>query len=103
MTLASPDQQPSTSSSGTDASQHTTTTSEGRVSPVTERPSPNYTLKTYVPPPTDPALWTAHILDAYRMQRGPFKVRPDFNLPKGPDGRAFDTSHQLKTLPNGEK
>ena len=59
-----------------------------------------------MPPPTDPALWPAHILDADRVEivrRGPFKVSPDFSFPKGPDGRAFHSSLQFKTLPNGEK
>ena len=76
------------------------------VSPVTERPSASDIVETYVPPPTDPALWPAHILDADRVEivhRGPFKVSPDFSFPKGPDGRAFHSSLQFKTLPNGEK
>lgn len=105
-------QQPPTSSDsatapspGTDTSQHTTASaSQGRVSPDSEGPSD--TAELYVPPPTDPALWSAHILDADRVdivRRGPFKVSSDFNFPKGPDGRAFHTSLQFKVLPNGEK
>ncbi|KAM4534234.1 zinc finger MYM-type protein 1-like [Odontesthes bonariensis] len=103
-TAPSPDQ-PSTSSLGTDATQPTTTTS-GRVSSVTERRSASDIVETYVPPPTDPALWPAHISDTDRVEtvrRGPLKVSPDFSFPKGPDGRAFHSSLQFKTLPNGEK
>ena len=79
-TVPSPDQlQPSTSSSGTGATPHTTTATV--TSPVTERPSARDTVETCVPPPYDPALWSAHILDADRVeivQRGPFKVSSDF-------------------------
>lgn len=96
------------SSSGTGTTQHTTT-AESRVTPAhTEGPSARDTVETCVPPPKtiDTALWSAHILDADHVeivQRGPFKVSPDFKFLKGPDGRAFHTSLQFKTLPNGEK
>ena len=103
-TAPSPDQQPSTTSSGT--IQPSPQPPLLAVSPVTERPSASDIVETYVPPPTDPALWPAHILDADRVEivhRGPFKVSPDFSFPKGPDGRAFHSSLQFKTLPNGEK
>ena len=49
-TAPSPDQQPSTTSSGTDTTTHTATASERVVSPVTERPSASDTGETYVPP-----------------------------------------------------
>ena len=54
-TISSPDdQQPSTSSLGTDPQR--TTTSES-TSPVIESPSLGDNVETCVPPPTDPALW----------------------------------------------
>lgn len=98
-TTLDPDQQPSYSPG-------TASASEGRVSPVTPGPSASDTAETYLPPPIDPALWSAHIVDADRVdivRRGPFKVSSDFNFPKEPDGRAFHTSLQFKVLSNGEK
>ena len=74
-TIPSPDdQQPSTSSLGTDPQR--TATSES-TSPVIESPSAGGNVETCVPPPTDPALWPPQVLDADRVEivrRGLFKI-----------------------------
>lgn len=97
VTVPSPDQQPSTSSSeGTAASGLT----------IIQRPSTSESVETSVSPPVDPALWPSHILDSDRVEivrRGPFKVASDFNFPKETDGRAFHSSLLYRTLSNGEK